>query len=266
VQAALERLAIEAGQIIMRIRSDGFAAQSKSDGSPVTIADRAAEEHILAGLEKLEPATPVIAEELADSRPSLHAVSKRYFLVDPLDGTKEFISGRTDFTVNIAIVQDGVPTLGVVVAPARNEMYAGAAGSACHCLLSEDGSIIQRRRIETKARSGALTAAVSASHMSPETENFLERLMVERKVSMGSSLKFCIVATGEADIYPRLGTTMQWDTAAGDAVLRNAGGCTLCLDQSVLTYCTSPDNLKNPSFVASGTDVGTLQRMLADGR
>jgi 3'(2'), 5'-bisphosphate nucleotidase len=207
----------------------------------------------------------VIAEELADRCPSSNAISNRYFLVDPLDGTKEFISGRTDFTVNIAVVQDGRPTMGVVVAPARQEMYVGSAGEAYRCQLSHDGYVLQRQKIETRRNSGALTAAVSASHMSPETDVFLDLLMVERKVAMGSSLKFCIVAAGEADIYPRLGTTMQWDTAAGDAVLRNAGGCTLCLDRSVLTYCTRADNLKNPSFVASGGDAAALQRMLVPG-
>jgi 3'(2'), 5'-bisphosphate nucleotidase len=266
--ASLEALAIEAGQEILRIRAAGAGTRRKDDGSPVTDADCAAEEHIIAGIERLYPGTPIIAEEscLQDGGPEIPVGD--FFLVDPLDGTKEFIKGKSDFTVNIAIARNGKPCVGVVVAPARNELFSGAAGKAFHCRLAQDGKIDERRQIATRAVDlNTIAAVVSASHADARSAALLDRMTVERKLSIGSSLKFCLVAAGEADIYPRFGRTMQWDTAAGDAVLRNAGGCTTRPDGSLLTYGPSGADginaFENPHFIAFGGTHDALRDVLS---
>jgi 3'(2'), 5'-bisphosphate nucleotidase len=263
----LEDLAVEAGQIILDIRADGTSARLKGDGSPVTDADQAAEGHITAGLRRRYPRIPIIAEESACVGGISSLSTDRFFLVDPLDGTKEFIKGRADFTVNISLIQNGVPCLGVVVAPARNELFSGGYGSAYRCRISADGCIRERKKIATRAVSfTGLTAVMSASHANPETSALLDRIEVNQKLSIGSSLKFCLVASGMADVYPRLGRTMQWDTAAGDAVLRNAGGSTLRLDGSPLSYGVAGgdgvDGFANPHFVACGGDAAVWGMVL----
>ena len=263
--AMLEALAIEAGQIILRIRANGAGARLKCDGSPVTDADQAAEEHIAAGLRRIERGTPIIAEECACDGGVPSISTDRFFLVDPLDGTKEFIKGRSDFTVNISLIESGVPRLGVVVAPARNELFSGGYGIAYRCRISADGSVDEREKITTRnVPIAGLTAVVSASHANAETSALLEGMAVHQRLSIGSSLKFCLVAAGMADVYPRLGRTMQWDTAAGDAVLRNAGGCTFRLNGSPLSYGARGegiDGFENPHFVACGDDVDALGMM-----
>jgi 3'(2'), 5'-bisphosphate nucleotidase len=264
--AMLEALAIEAGQIILSIRANGADARLKDDGSPVTDADQAAERHIAAGLRRIERDTPIIAEECAcnESVPSISA--DRFFLVDPLDGTKEFIKGRSDFTVNISLIEGGVPRLGVVVAPARGELFSGGYGIAYRCRISAGGSVDEREKITTRTVPNAgLTAVVSASHANAETNALLAGMAAHQKLSVGSSLKFCLVAAGLADVYPRLGRTMQWDTAAGDAVLRNAGGCTFRLDGSPLNYGARGegiDGFENPHFIACGGGADALGMML----
>jgi 3'(2'), 5'-bisphosphate nucleotidase len=263
--AALEALAIEAGRIILRIRAEGVCADLKLDGSPVTKADRAAEEHIIAGLQRIDPTMPIIAEECSYDSGVPDILPDRYFLVDPLDGTKEFIAGRSDFTVNIAVIQGGVPAMGVVVAPDRNELFSGGRGVSYRCRLSFDGLVDEREKIATRLPCEPLTAVFSASHANTETNSLLESTAIDQKISIGSSLKFCLVAAGQADIYPRLGRTMQWDTAAGDAVLRNAGGCTLRRDGSPLTYGPQAGGIvafENPHFVAFGGDAAGLRTML----
>ena len=169
--------------------------------------------------------------------------------------------------MNVAVIQDGVPCLGVVVAPARNELFSGGYGSAYRCRISADGTVDERETIATRSVPFAgLTAVVSASHATAETYALLDRIVVNEKLSIGSSLKFCLVAAGMADVYPRLGRTMQWDTAAGDAVLRNAGGCTFRLDGSPLGYGARDgdgvDMFENPHFVACGGDADVLGIML----
>jgi 3'(2'), 5'-bisphosphate nucleotidase len=263
--ADLEALAIEAGRIILRIRAEGVSAIVKRDGSPATEADRAAEEHIIAGLRKIDSAMPIIAEESFCDSGTPDIRHDRYFLVDPLDGTKEFVAGRTDFTVNIAVIQSGAPAIGVVVAPGRNELFSGGGGVSYRCRLSSDGLVDERERIATRLPCEPMTAVVSASHTNTETNSFLDRTVIDQKLSIGSSLKFCLVAAGRADIYPRLGRTMQWDTAAGDAVLRNAGGCTLRRDGTPLTYgprAGGIDAFENPHFVAFGGDADSLQTIM----
>ena len=218
----LEELAAasrEAGEAILEIVAAGFDVERKRDSSPVTEADRAAELIILAVLARAAPGVPVIAEEeVAAGRIPAHG--HRYFLIDPLDGTKEFVRGGDDYTVNIGLIEDGTPTLGVVFAPARGALYSGLVGEGAW-LEDRHG----RRAIHSRERGDALLAVASKSHFTQNTADYLEAAVgVCEHVSIGSSLKFCIIAEGAADIYPRLSPTSEWDTAAGHAVLLAAGG------------------------------------------
>ncbi|HET7315944.1 MAG TPA: 3'(2'),5'-bisphosphate nucleotidase CysQ [Sphingomicrobium sp.] len=221
-QQLLEDIAIaarEAGQAILEIVRRGFAVEHKEDLSPVTEADRAAELIILAALAKAAPTVPVVAEEeVAAGR--IPAIGDIYFLVDPLDGTKEFIRGGDDYTVNIGLISNGAPVLGAVYAPARNVTYAGLVGEGAW-IEGSDG----RRPIRTRERRQAIAAVASKSHFNQPTADYLAEAVGECDyVAVGSSLKFCIVAEGKADIYPRLAPTSEWDTAAAHAVLLAAGG------------------------------------------
>ena len=232
---ALESLAIEAGATIMAIYDAGdLGVVEKDDGSPVTRADKAAEAVILAGLARIAPDVPVIAEEEAAAG-RVPATGERFFLVDPLDGTKEFINRNGEFTVNIALIENGVPVTGVVYAPALGTIYSGSKGQAFQAAVV-GGAAQTRTAIRARAPHGPLIAVGSRSHGSEATQQWLERFAVERFVSRGSSLKFCLVAAGEADIYPRMGRTMEWDTAAGDAVLRAAGGIVTTPDGAPFLY------------------------------
>ncbi len=218
----LEDIAVaarEAGAAILEIVERGFEVESKDDLSPVTIADRAAELIILDALAKAAPGVPVIAEEeVAAGRIPAHGDT--YFLVDPLDGTKEFIRGGDDYTVNIGLISGGVPVLGAVFAPARGQLHAGLVGEGAW--VEEPGG---RRPISTRERGAEITAVASKSHFNQPTADYLEQAVGDCDyVGIGSSLKFCIVAEGKADIYPRLSPTSEWDTAAGHAVLLAAGG------------------------------------------
>jgi 3'(2'), 5'-bisphosphate nucleotidase len=217
--------AIEAGDRIMEIYgADDFEVKAKSDASPVTEADEAADAMISVRLRAEFPDLPLVTEEQADS----HAqVESSFLIVDPLDGTKEFIQRRGDFTVNIAWVEDGVPVRGVVYAPAKGRLfYTDAEGQS----VEEDGPFdidkagpVRPIRVG-KPDNAALHVVASKSHRDAATDAYIGKYEVADMKSAGSSLKFCLVATGEADLYPRLGRTMEWDTAAGDAVLRGAGG------------------------------------------
>lgn len=223
--ATLRTLAIEAGGLIMEVYGqEDFAVETKDDESPVTVADQVADAHILKGLKAAFPDATIITEEAAET----HGIeAKTFFIVDPLDGTKEFVKRRGDFTVNIALVRDGVPSLGVVYAPAKGRLfYSDGDGGA----VEENGPHDPEKPGETRAihvsepDNGALKVVASKSHRDAATDDYIALYDVADAVSAGSSLKFCLVATGEADLYPRLGRTMEWDTAAGDAVLRAAGG------------------------------------------
>jgi 3'(2'), 5'-bisphosphate nucleotidase len=244
---ALRRLADEAGREIMRHYGTA-AARLKDDASPVTVADEAAERVIVEGLARLDRSIPIVAEETV-ARQGAPAAAERFWLVDPLDGTKEFLSRNGEFTVNIALVQGGVPTLGVVLAPALATSYfADDAGQAW---MSRDGGPPVRIRSRPVPAAGAV-AAVSRSHLDKETEAYLARHGIATVRSAGSSLKFGLVACGEADVYPRFGRTMEWDTAAGHAVVRAAGGSVRDLDGRDLAYGKS--GFANPSFIARGRD------------
>ena len=249
---ALAGLARRAGALIMAIYARGFEAREKADGSAVTEADDAAEALILAGLAELYPGVPVLAEEAA-ARGEIPALGRRFFLVDPLDGTREFVNRTGEFTVNVALVEDGAAVMGVVFAPAAERLFAGASGRGAWV---EEGG--ERRAITTRERpDGALVAVASRSHRSPQTQAFLDDLGVTDFEPAGSSLKFCLVAAGEADVYPRLGRTMEWDTGAGQAVLEAAGGRVHELDESggegaPLRYGKDARGYDNPHFIAWG--------------
>ncbi|HET9810281.1 MAG TPA: 3'(2'),5'-bisphosphate nucleotidase CysQ [Sphingomicrobium sp.] len=218
----LEDIAVatrEAGEAILELVRRGFEVEHKDDLSPVTEADRAAELIILAALARAAPGVPVVAEEeVAAGR--IPEIGDTYFLVDPLDGTKEFVRGGDDYTVNIGLISRGTPRLGAVFAPARGSLHAGLVGEGAW--LEDSGG---RRPIATRERKEAITAVASKSHFNQPTADYLAEAVGECDYAgIGSSLKFCIVAEGEADIYPRLSPTSEWDTAAGHAVLLAAGG------------------------------------------
>lgn len=239
-------IARTAGDVIMRIYESDFSVSTKSDASPVTAADQAAEAVITEALTKLAPGIPIVAEE-AHSAGTRWDLDGRFWLVDPLDGTKEFISRNGEFTVNIALVDGGKPVLGVVFAPAIGLLFAGTVGNGS---FIEEGGV--RREIACRAQPDeGLTVVSSRSHGDEAAlANFLAGRKVARSTSAGSSLKLCKVAAGEADCYPRLGRTMEWDIAAGHAIVSAAGGSVTELNGSELTY--GKPGLDHPHFVAWG--------------
>ena len=243
-------LALQAGDKIMQVyNGPDFAVKSKADASPVTEADEAADAIISAGLCAAFPEIALITEEQADS----HTLTARTFLiVDPLDGTKEFVQRRGDFTVNIAYVENGVPLRGVVYAPAQGRLF----------YTLPDGQSVEETGALSKTTVGPLTplsvsnpdnaalmVVASKSHRDAATDDYINRYAVKDMKSAGSSLKFCLIATGEADLYPRLGRTMEWDTAAGDAVLRGAGGHVVRFDDHTPLAYGKP-GWDNPFFIA----------------
>jgi 3'(2'), 5'-bisphosphate nucleotidase len=234
----------EAGQAILDIVRRGFETESKRDSSPVTEADRAAELIILAALARAAPGAPVIAEEeVAAGRIPQHGDT--YFLVDPLDGTKEFVRGGDDYTVNIGLIEQGVPTLGVVFAPATGRLHGGRRGSGAWV---DEGR--GRVPIKTRSRGEPITAVASKSHLNQATIDYLQQAVgICDYVAVGSSLKFCILAEGKADIYPRASPTSEWDTAAGHAVLLAAGGLVDAPDGAPLGYGKAA--FLNRAFVAT---------------
>ena len=247
--------AIAAAEAIMEVRGRGLSVEHKSDASPVTEADRAAEAIILSHLAEIAPGVPVVAEEACAAGP-VPSVEATFFLVDPLDGTKEFVRGGEDFTVNIALIRDRAPVIGVVLAPATGELFWGIAGEGAWSARVVEGRIVGQRPAKVRKAGDRLDVVASKSHRTPETDEYIGRYRVGALVSGGSSLKFCLVADGRADLYPRMGTTMQWDTAAGDAVLRAAGGRTVTLDGKPLPYgpngAPGLATFQNPWFIAAG--------------
>jgi 3'(2'), 5'-bisphosphate nucleotidase len=245
LRSAVAGLAREAGRATM-IYYDGTTdagVRQKDDRSPVTLADEVAHGIILEGLHRLDPETPVVSEESEAASSEVRRGWRRFWLVDPLDGTKEFIKRRAEFTVNIALIEDGEPVLGVVLAPALDLLYWAVKGGGA---WREAGAGPAERIHSSAAAPGTpLTVVESLSHPSPELEEYLKTIPVARRVKAGSSLKFCWVAEGRADIYPRLGPTMEWDVAAGDCVYRQSA---LHGERpSPLTY--NKRDLRNTSFV-----------------
>jgi len=250
----LVAIAAEAGSRILEVRQRPHAVTAKGDGSPLTEADLAAEAVIAAGLASAAPGVPVVSEEAAD-RPAPPAAGV-FLLVDPLDGTREFLGPSGEFTVNIALVAAGRPVCGVVHAPAIGRIWRGLAGrgaEAAALAAGEDPARAQWVPCRVRPRpEGRLTAVASRSHLDAETEAFLARLPVGEHRSIGSSLKFCLLAEGEADVYPRFGPTMEWDTAAGQAVLEAAGGRVTNPDGTAFTYGKAGEGYRNGPFIAWG--------------
>jgi 3'(2'), 5'-bisphosphate nucleotidase len=248
--STMRRLALAAGEKIMEVyASEDFDVRAKNDESPVTEADLAADAIISAGLRAAFPDVPLVTEEQATS----HGISARTFLiVDPLDGTKEFVNRRGDFTVNIAYVVEGEPLRGVVYAPARGRLfYTDHIGQSVEEIgpFESDTAGIVKPIAVSKPDNAALMVVASKSHRDQATDDYINLYNFADMKSAGSSLKFCLVATGEADLYPRLGRTMEWDTAAGHAVLRGAGGEVVRFDDhKPLTY--GKENFANPFFIA----------------
>ena len=245
--AAIAKLAVQAGAAIMTIYGRDFTVDTKQDSSPVTEADQVAEDIILAGLALLTPSIPVVAEEEAAAGRIPDVTGGEFWLVDPLDGTREFVNRNGEFTVNIALIRDGRPVLGVVHIPAQAETFVAAGPGA---VTRTRGSDAPQPVAARTAPAEGVTVMVSRSHLSPETEDFLKDFPVGERKDAGSSLKFCRLAEGAADLYPRLGRTMEWDTAAGHAVLVCAGGSVTRLDGSPLTY--GKPGFANPHFLARG--------------
>jgi 3'(2'), 5'-bisphosphate nucleotidase len=244
---ALITLAHAAGDAIMAIYQHDFGVSYKSDNSPLTAADEAAHEIIVAGLANLTPDIPVLSEESPASVMTARHSWLRYWLVDPLDGTKEFVARNGEFTVNIALIEAGKPVWGLVYAPELAKLWYGGHGYGAHCI--EQG---ERRTITTQPHQAGEPWRVLGSrhHCSPATLDYLTPFGAIEFIAMGSSLKFCLIAEGRADLYPRLAPTCEWDTAAAQAVLEGAGGTVTQLDGSSLSY--NKVMLLNPWFVAQG--------------
>jgi 3'(2'), 5'-bisphosphate nucleotidase len=253
---ALAEIAWNAGQIVLRHYANvDIARSTKDDRSPVTAADTETEAHILSRLTDFAPGVPSIAEE-ESAAGRKQKIGNHFFLVDPLDGTKEFLNRNGEFTVNIGEIVDGVPVRGVVFAPAMDRLFFGEITSGAFEISTEAGVTPNFAHAhEIKARKPAadgLVAVASRSHRDAKTEEYLARYTVKAFVSAGSSLKFCLVAAGEADIYPRTGRTMEWDTAAGHAVLSAAGGSVTTIDGAPFLYGKVDEGFANPFFVARG--------------
>ncbi len=248
-------LALTSGEVIMDVyKSSEFEVLLKSDDSPVTIADKKADEVISQGLKKFFPEVPIVSEEQVNSHDLSASV---FFIVDPLDGTKEFIKRRGDFTVNIALVVNGEPKRGIVYAPARQRLfYTDENGEAveemAYFSVSKMGLV---KKIKTAVSNNkALKVVASKSHRDKKTDEYISKYKCKEIVSAGSSLKFCLIASGEADLYPRFGPTMEWDTAAGHAILSAAGGSVLqAEDNQPLKY--GKPHYSNPFFVAFSKNV-----------
>ncbi len=239
----------------MTIYSKPLVAREKADLTPVTEADEAAERIILAGLKAHDPATPVISEEAAAAG-FIPKTGGRFYLVDPLDGTKEYLSRNGEFTVNIALIDNAAPVAGVVLAPALGRIFVGEAGNGAFEAKAEPdadvGMLAWRPLKARKASPDGPVVVASRSHRDERTEAYLKCLQVKKIVSAGSSLKFCLLASGEADLYPRFGRTMEWDTAAGHAVLAAAGGFVGLETGEPLTYGKASRGYDNPAFIARG--------------
>lgn len=246
----VRRIAVEAGDATLNYFDEsGCAHEVKDDGSPVTLADREAEVIIERALKEIDSAIPFIAEEAADAgRCGTTRIEGDFWLVDPLDGTKEFISGSGDYTVNIALVRGGVPVLGIVYAPVKGELYAAhTAGTAVR--WSADTNVDKSIHVRMPPKAG-LTVVSSKSHDDGQVmDRFLDCLKIEKTLKRGSSLKLCAVASGKADLYPRFGRTCAWDIAAGQAVVTAAGGVVADLSGAPLTYGRG-ESWENPGFLA----------------
>lgn len=254
-------LTTAAGRAILEVYATDFEVETKSDDSPLTRADLASHHTLVAGLRELTPDTPIVSEEGGLPEFAERSAWPRYWLIDPLDGTKEFVNRNGEFTVNVALIDAHRPVFGVVHAPVQDKTYVGCTGHGAE-LRFADGA---PRPIRVAGRSSDPVRVVgSRSHRGASLDAFLERVGETDLVPMGSSLKFCVVAEGLADVYPRLGPTSEWDTAAAQAVVEQAGGRVLRLDGKPLSYNEKEDIL-NPYFVVAGPADHDWLALLADG-
>ncbi len=242
----------EAGELIERVRAGGFTARDKSDASPVTIADEQAEELLTAAIARADPGALIVGEEASEAgyKPS---PTDRYWLIDPLDGTKDFVQGGTDYSVNVALIEGGVPVLGLVLAPRDGTLWVGAQRHGAARV--RNGS---RQAIAVRPLSERPVVVTSRSHLDDATRAYAASIPNAEISRSGSSLKFCLIAEGEADVYPRFGPTSEWDTAAADAVLRAAGGMTCHPDGTPFTYGKA--DFLNGAFLAIG-DPSAFERL-----
>ena len=253
-------LAEDAGRAILEVYSTNFEVQSKEDESPLTQADLASHRRIVAGLETLTPDLPIISEESGLADFEERRGWERYWLIDPLDGTKEFVNRNGEFTVNIALIESNRPVLGVVHVPVQEKTYVGCEGVGAELRNADEPP----RRIRVAAASGTPVRVVgSRSHRGASLDAYLACLGDHDMVPMGSSLKFCVVAEGGADLYPRLGPTSEWDTAAAQAVVEQAGGSVVTLDGKPMTYNAKSDIL-NPHFFVIGAADRDWLALLSD--
>ncbi len=276
--ARAREIALAAGEEILEVYESGFAVRHKEDASPLTEADMRAHRRIVGALEGLDPPLPVLSEESGERPWEERRAWRRYWLVDPLDGTKEFVSRNGEFTVNIALIDGHVPVLGVVAVPARGLLYCAAAGEGAFRERwspeqgrrpPEGGQAeavrIHARRLEDRPPGAALVVAGSRSHANEATRRYVERvaraLGPVETLALGSALKLCLVAEGQVDLYPRLGPTSEWDTAAAQCVVEQAGGHVTDLELERLRYNTK-ESLLNPSFLVFGDDSIDWRRFL----
>lgn len=246
-------IASDAGVAVMEVYTSDFETRTKADYSPVSDADERAEEIILARLEEALPGVPVLAEERA-AREGLGAeVADAFLLVDPVDGTKEFIQRKGDFTVNIALICGGRPVAGAVYAPARREMYFGGGKARAIEDFAPGQPVGEGRLLKTRPYpASGLVAVTSSSHLDERTKAFLAKHHIASQTGIGSSLKFCWLAAARADVYPRWGPTMEWDTGAGHAVLSAAGGQVISPDGTPFGYGKGAEGFRNGPFIAWG--------------
>jgi 3'(2'), 5'-bisphosphate nucleotidase len=261
VREGVLAIAREAAEAILRVYDSDFSVERKADASPLTAADMAAHRCIVDGLTRLTPEIPVLSEE------SAHTIAlaerrgwPRLWVVDPLDGTREFVKRNGEFTVNIALVEDGVPVFGVILAPVGGALWHGAPGQGA---FRRDGDAEHPVRVRAPARA-PLRVAASRSHLDPRTAALMRRIGDTEPMAMGSSLKFCLLAEGGMDVYPRFGPTSEWDTAAGQAILEAAGGALLDPRGRPFRY-NQRDTLLNGDFIALGDASLPWETWLADG-
>lgn len=264
----LTTLVSRAAAVVKQFQGSTVERRLKSDQSPVTAADEASQSVLLEGLAKVLPGVPVVSEEAA--RPGRTTVlPSPFLLIDPLDGTREFLAGRDEFTINVAIVADGAPAWGCIAAPLLNQVWRGGAGYGAERLDLEAGADVggSRRKVGVKSRAlpqRDVVIAVSRSHLDPQTQNFIKEFPAAKCLAFGSSLKFCRVAEGSVDLYPRLAPTCEWDIAAGHAIVKGAGGAVIKPAGGPLVYGQSACDFRVPAFVALG-DPAAVTRICQAG-
>lgn len=264
---------LAAGRVTMRYFRSGVESELKMDGSPVTLADQASEDILLAGLARAAPGVPVIAEEAMSAGPA-PSIDDAFFLVDPLDGTREFINNRNEFTINVGLIKNRVPCFGIIYAPAMSKLYLTLADEhaitatldpeAADCTLADLNA--KRLRTRPPVPGAGMTIVASRSHGTAELERWLAGVDVAKRANIGSSLKFCLIAAGEADAYPRFGPTMEWDTAAGHAIVTAAGGVVTTTDGAPLLYGKVEAGFLNPSFIVWNSEENPLLERIRTGK